>query len=93
MEVQRLIEQRQAARGNRDWSESDRLRDQITALGWIVKDTPAGPSDRNPALNQKMAAERPLFELGLLYYQPCCRTKFEITGISNVSPRLALMPR
>jgi hypothetical protein len=42
-EVERLVAQRQAARGDRNWAESDRLRDQITALGWLVKDTPTGP--------------------------------------------------
>lgn len=33
-----LADQRQAARGNRDWATSDRLRDEIAALGWIVQD-------------------------------------------------------
>ena len=42
-EVVALVEQRQAARVAKDWSESDRLRDAITALGWNVKDTKDGP--------------------------------------------------
>jgi len=38
-----LIEQRQVARANKQWGESDRLRDAIATLGWIVKDTKDGP--------------------------------------------------
>jgi cyanophycinase-like exopeptidase len=41
--VQALVEQRQAARLAKDWAASDALRDQIAALGWIVKDTRDGP--------------------------------------------------
>jgi len=42
-EVLALVEQRQQARANRDWAESDRLRDLIAQLGYIVKDTKDGP--------------------------------------------------
>jgi cysteinyl-tRNA synthetase len=42
-EVLALVEQRQVARANKQWAESDRLRDAIAALGWIVKDTKEGP--------------------------------------------------
>ena len=42
-EVLALTEQRQAARANKQWAESDRLRDAIAAFGWIVKDTKEGP--------------------------------------------------
>jgi cysteinyl-tRNA synthetase len=42
-EVLALIDQRQAARASKQWSESDRLRDAIAALGWVVKDTKDGP--------------------------------------------------
>jgi cysteinyl-tRNA synthetase len=38
-----LLEQRQQARTAKNWSESDRLRDEIAALGWVVKDTKDGP--------------------------------------------------
>ncbi len=38
-----LAEQRQQARAGKDWPASDRLRDEIAALGWIVKDTKDGP--------------------------------------------------
>ncbi len=42
-EINRLVEQRQEARKNKDWKESDRLRDAIAALSWEIKDTPQGP--------------------------------------------------
>jgi len=42
-EVMALVAQREAARGRRDWAEADRLRAQVAALGWEVRDTPAGP--------------------------------------------------
>ncbi len=38
-EVQELIALRQEARASKNWSESDRLRDAVEALGWTVKDT------------------------------------------------------
>ena len=40
--VQTLLTARAAARQARDWTESDRLRDALQALGWAVRDTPAG---------------------------------------------------
>jgi hypothetical protein len=42
-EVLDLVNARQEARNQKDWAKSDRLRDQILALGWQVKDTPDGP--------------------------------------------------
>jgi cyanophycinase-like exopeptidase len=41
-EVQALVEQRKKARDEKDWGESDRLRDEIANLGWQVQDTPEG---------------------------------------------------
>jgi cysteinyl-tRNA synthetase len=41
-EVRLLAEQRQAARAARNWAESDRLRDEIARLGFVVEDTPQG---------------------------------------------------
>jgi cysteinyl-tRNA synthetase len=38
-EVSALLAARQAAREAKDWTESDRLRDEIAALGWQIKDT------------------------------------------------------
>jgi cysteinyl-tRNA synthetase len=42
-EVLTIIEQRQKARTDKNWAESDRLRDEIAGFGWIVKDTKDGP--------------------------------------------------
>ena len=42
-EVLALVEQRQQVRAAKGWAESDRLRDEIAALGWLVKDTKDGP--------------------------------------------------
>lgn len=42
-EVLALVEQREAARVCRDWVTADALRKRITARGWQVRDTPAGP--------------------------------------------------
>jgi hypothetical protein len=41
-EVIALVEQRVAARANKNWSESDKLRDEIAALGWVVQDSKDG---------------------------------------------------
>lgn len=41
-EVLELAEKRVAARARKDFSESDKLRDQITALGWQVQDSKEG---------------------------------------------------
>ena len=54
--LERLIEQREApanalqlaarrddARRAKDWAEADRLRDELRALGWEVRDGPQGP--------------------------------------------------
>ena len=41
-EVLELVGQRQKARAEKNWAESDRLRDEIAALGWTVQDTPHG---------------------------------------------------
>jgi len=38
----RLLQQRDAARKRKNWEESDALRAQIEALGWMVKDTKDG---------------------------------------------------
>ncbi len=41
-EVLNLLEQRKDARAKKDFAESDRLRDEIAKLGWVVKDTKEG---------------------------------------------------
>jgi cysteinyl-tRNA synthetase len=42
--VTSLLEQRQAARANRDFATADAIRDRIKAAGIEVEDTPSGPS-------------------------------------------------
>jgi cyanophycinase-like exopeptidase len=37
-----LVEQRVLARANKNWAESDNLRDKITRLGWTVQDSKDG---------------------------------------------------
>jgi len=44
-----LLEQRQAARKARQWSESDRIRDELDRRGWIIQDTPTGPKLKRKA--------------------------------------------
>jgi cysteinyl-tRNA synthetase len=41
-EVQKLIDAREIARKEKKWDHSDRLRDEIAKLGFIVKDTDKG---------------------------------------------------
>jgi cysteinyl-tRNA synthetase len=38
-----IAEQRATARAQRDWDEADRLRDELRALGWEVRDGAEGP--------------------------------------------------
>jgi len=40
--VESLLVRRAAARTSKDWKLSDSLRDEILALGWMVKDTKDG---------------------------------------------------
>ena len=42
-QVAQLVEKRQAARNARDWATADAVRDQLTAMGYSVEDTPQGP--------------------------------------------------
>jgi len=41
-EAAALLEQREAARAGRDFAEADRLRDELRARGWEVRDGPDG---------------------------------------------------
>jgi len=40
--VEALVSARAAARDAKEWKKSDEIRDQIAALGWLVKDTKDG---------------------------------------------------
>jgi cysteinyl-tRNA synthetase len=42
-EVAQLAQERENARREKNWKQSDELRDQIFALGWEVRDTKDGP--------------------------------------------------
>ena len=42
-EIVELARQRGSARELRDWSEADRLRLEIEAAGWVVRDIPGEP--------------------------------------------------
>lgn len=41
-DIEKLIEERQSARENKDWATADRIRDELKAKGIILKDTPQG---------------------------------------------------
>ena len=42
-EARELLEQRERARADRDFEDADRLRDELVARGWDVRDGPDGP--------------------------------------------------
>ena len=41
-QVEGLINERSAARAAKEWARSDELRDELTALGVVIMDTPEG---------------------------------------------------
>ena len=41
-EIEALIQARQAARAAKNWAEADRIRDELKAMGIVLKDTPQG---------------------------------------------------
>lgn len=41
-DIEKMIAERDAARKNKDWAESDRLRDRLQARGIVIEDTPQG---------------------------------------------------
>ncbi|HET9690368.1 MAG TPA: cysteine--tRNA ligase [Acidimicrobiales bacterium] len=41
-EVAALVDERAAARAARDWARSDALRDELSAMGWVVEDAADG---------------------------------------------------
>ncbi len=44
-EIESLIQQRLQARKNKDWAESDRIRDELAAQGIVLEDRPDGTTD------------------------------------------------
>jgi cysteinyl-tRNA synthetase len=47
-QVERIVARRTAARAERDWAESDRLRDELFALGFAIKDNKDGTTSWEP---------------------------------------------
>jgi cysteinyl-tRNA synthetase len=45
---QALVAQRDEARAAKDWAEADRLREELTGLGWMVEDSGTGTQIRRP---------------------------------------------
>jgi len=42
-QAEALLEERNLARANKDWARADEIRDELDSLGFVVKDTAAGP--------------------------------------------------
>jgi len=49
-ELQQMLEQREAARKNKEWQLSDSLRDQILERGYLIEDTPEGARLKKAAM-------------------------------------------
>lgn len=49
LEVEELVERREAARKTGDFAESDKLRQEVADRGFTILDTPAGPKIEQPA--------------------------------------------
>jgi len=45
-DIEALINQRLQARANKDWAESDRIRDELAAQGIVLEDGAAGTTWR-----------------------------------------------
>jgi len=41
--VLKLVNEREKARKNNDWANSDKIREELDKIGWNIKDTPSGP--------------------------------------------------
>ncbi len=45
----RLVEEREKARGNKEWAAADALRLRIRELGYLIEDSAEGPQVRKAA--------------------------------------------
>ena len=41
--ILKLVNEREKARKNNDWANSDKIREELDKIGWNIKDTPSGP--------------------------------------------------
>ena len=41
--ILKLVNEREHARKNNDWTKSDKIRQELDKIGWNIKDTPNGP--------------------------------------------------
>ena len=41
--ILKLVNEREHARKNNDWTKSDNIRQELDKIGWNIKDTPSGP--------------------------------------------------
>jgi len=41
-EIETLVASREQARQDKDWKQSDTIRDKLTEMGIVIEDTPAG---------------------------------------------------
>ena len=41
--ILKLVNEREHARKNNDWTKSDKIRQELDKIGWNIKDTPSGP--------------------------------------------------
>jgi cysteinyl-tRNA synthetase len=45
-DIEKLVQQREEVRQQKKWKESDRIRDEIAKLGWLIEDTASGTKVR-----------------------------------------------
>jgi cysteinyl-tRNA synthetase len=45
-DIKALVEERQKSRRAKDFARADAIRKELTSLGWVLEDTPAGPHVR-----------------------------------------------
>ncbi|MDH3353355.1 MAG: hypothetical protein OEL87_02820, partial [Nanoarchaeota archaeon] len=51
-DVKLIAEEREKARGGKNWAKSDELRDKLGEMGWTIKDTKEGwDLERNDGSN------------------------------------------
>ena len=69
-EIVALLEERAAARDERDWPRADALRDRVRELGWEAVDTPEGSTARPMLAGASAAGYADDADLGSILDQP-----------------------